>query len=554
MGKGNQRFIDAQGRSVLLKQFRKIHDVTNMELLFITNPHPLTPIPPFHANLIPTRYPERTHEQWGTTMYDILVIGGGPAGTTAALRARELGAKTALVERGLLGGTCTNDGCVPTRVLAKAARLLRDSQQFADYGLDAPLPTVDFARLMARTQQVVYQVQEKKQLLDHLEGLGVEVFHNVGGAQFEDDHTVRLADDRLLEGQQIILCAGGRARRLDVPGGEHALIHSDVWQMTVMPRSVAIIGGGATGCQLASVFNAFGADTLLMDVAKRLLPPEDELVSSTIMHEFERDGIEVLVGIGGVKRIEPLDAGGYELTIEVDGQEETRTVDAVIASVGWPSNGDTLNLAAAGVEMNGPFVKVDDYLRTSVPHIFAAGDVTGRMLLVQSASHQARVAVENAMLGRMGIERTDENRLVPHGGFTDPEYAGVGLTEEQARKNGKVAVATVPYSDMDRAVIDGRPVGFCKIIVDPTTHRLLGAHVVGEQAVEAVNILATAIAGELKVETLSELEFAYPTFAAVIGLAARQLARELRAVPLHSQWHELGIKRLAEWERRAETQ
>jgi pyruvate/2-oxoglutarate dehydrogenase complex dihydrolipoamide dehydrogenase (E3) component len=176
--------------------------------------------------------------------------------------------------------------------------------------------------------------------------------------------------------------------------------------------------------------------------------------------------------------------------------------------------------------------------------------VTGRMMLVQSASYQARTAVENALLG---LERKAEHRLVPHGGFTDPEYGSVGFTEEQARKNHPdCAVAVVPYADMDRAVIDGHLVGFCKLIVDRESHTILGAHVVGEQAVEIVQMVSMGMVGNLKVELLADLELAYPTFAAIIGLAARQLARELGTIPLSPTWPALKQIRGAEWERKDE--
>lgn len=482
--------------------------------------------------------------------FDVLVIGGGPAGVTAALRARELGASVALIERDLLGGTCTNDGCVPTRVLAKAARFVRDTHHFAEYGLDVQPPTVNFARILERAQQVVYQIHEKKQLSSHLESLGVMALQGVGNAAFSDPHTIQLADGRTLYGDKIILCVGGHSRVLDLPGAELALSHSDVWRMTEPPASVAIIGGGATGCQLGSIFDAFGVEVTILDIAPRLLPTEDQAVSDVMAAAFIENGIEILTGIEGIKRIAKNEKL-LDLTIATNGQEQTVSVEAVIFSVGWPGNLDALNLAAAGVATKGAYIQVDDTLRTSVPHIYAAGDVNGRMMLVQTASYQARVAVENALSA--SADRHDQNQHIPHGGFTDPEYGSVGLTEAQAReKNIDIAIAVIPYADMDRAVIDGVPEGFCKLIVERESRRIIGAHVVGEQAVEVIQIVTAAIVGGMPIEQVAEIEFAYPTFAAVIGLAARQLARDLKVVTVAPTWRMLIRERIAEWERNAE--
>ncbi len=481
-------------------------------------------------------------------MVELMVIGGGPAGVTAALRARELGAHVVLIERGILGGTCTNDGCVPTRVLAKAARLVRDAAQFADYGLDAPRPTIDFARVIARAQQVVYQIHDKKQLIEHLRDVGVEVYHDVGSARFVDSHTVELADDeRKLSADQIIIAAGGHARRLNFPGSEFALTHSDVWSMKALPRSLVIVGSGATGAQLASVMNAFGAAVTLIDIAPRILPTEDASVSGAVAAAFYLHGITTITGINGIDRIDRRADGSLDFTYIHDDEPRTIPTDAVLLSVGWPSNSDTLNLAAAGVETKGAYITTDDHMRTNVPHIYAIGDVNGRMMLVQSAHHQARYAVENALLN---AERSDDRKLVPHGGFTDPEYASVGMTEEAAHKSHQVAVAVVPFEGMDRAVIDGHTEGFCKLIVDQETRVILGAHVVGEQAVEIVHTIAAVMEAEMVIEKLADIEFAYPTFAAIIGVAARQLARELRVVPVQPRWSEVTSERTAEWERR----
>jgi pyruvate/2-oxoglutarate dehydrogenase complex dihydrolipoamide dehydrogenase (E3) component len=480
-------------------------------------------------------------------MYDIVILGGGPAGVTAALRARELGATVALIERGNMGGTCTNDGCVPTRVLAKAARLMRDSQQFGDYGLllDKP-PQVDFAAVMQRTQHVVYQIQEKKQLLDHLDHVKVETFSRSGEATFIDPHTVQIKGGQLIKGKQFVLCVGGSARRLPLPGGEHALTHSDVWQLDKLPASVVIVGGGATGCQLASIFNAFGSQVTLMDIAPRLLLTEDTLVAETVSDELAKHGINIIIGIETLVRIEAQDSH-KQLIYRHQGKEESLSTDAVVLSVGWPGNINQLNLGAAGVDTERNYIKVDDYLQTSASHIYAAGDITGKMMLVQSAEAQARVAAENALLG---VTRKADHKLIPHGGFTDPEYGGIGLTEAQAREQGNPVVAVVPYSNMDRAVIDGHPVGFCKLIIDRDSKLVIGAHVVGEQAVEVVSMVAAGIAGKLTVDQFAEIEFAYPTFAAVVGLAAREIQRVLGSVSVTPEWRELRQIRGAEWERK----
>jgi pyruvate/2-oxoglutarate dehydrogenase complex dihydrolipoamide dehydrogenase (E3) component len=479
-------------------------------------------------------------------MFDVVVVGGGPAGVTAALRAAELGATVVLVERGNLGGTCTNDGCVPTRVLAKAARLMRDAEQFADYGLRGEKPELDFAALLARTQQAVYRVHEKKQLRAHLEEAGVRVFANSGDAHFEDAHALALADGTRVEGAKYILCVGGHARRLPFPGGEFALTHSDVWRLTQLPRSVVVVGGAATGCQLASVFEAFGARVSLLEVGPRLLANEDSVVSEGIGAAFARRGIEIVTGIGGVERIERAD-GILRLHYTHEGQARAVEAEAVVLAVGWPGNVEALNLAAAGVEAQRGYITVDDTLRTTAPHIYAAGDCTGRMMLVQTGCDEGTLAAENAILS---VGQVSRHGIAPHGGFTDPEYGSVGLREDQARAAFDCEVASVAYAEMDRAVIDGHMDGVCKLIAARETHQIVGAHIVGEQAVEILQLVATAMAGRMSVEQLAHVELAYPTFTAIVGLAARRIVRQLGSVPLSPRWRLLGDPGAAEWERR----
>jgi pyruvate/2-oxoglutarate dehydrogenase complex dihydrolipoamide dehydrogenase (E3) component len=478
-------------------------------------------------------------------MVEVVVVGGGPAGVTAALRARELGADVALVERGNMGGVCTNDGCVPTRVLARAAHLVRDAGQFAQYGLEGEPPKVDFVRLLNQAQHVVYAVHEKKQLRDQLEAAGVRVFDHAGEARFLDAHTLEIGGGRKLQGEKFILCVGGHARRLPFPGGEHTLTHSGIWTMNGLPGSVAVVGGAATGCQLASVFAAFGSRVWLLDVAPRLLGGEDEAVSDGVGEAFGRRGIEIVTGIKGIEKIERED-GALRLFYTRNDEARTLTAETIVLAVGWPGNIEELNLEAAGVEVERGHVRVDDALRTSAPHIFAAGDITGRMMLVQSATYEGNLAAEQTVLGG---EHSYRHTIVPHGGFTDPEYGSVGLTERQARSEGHdCAVAVVPYAELDRGVIDGHTEGFCKLVVHRPSHRVLGAHIVGEQAVEVVQIVATAMRAGMPVEQLADVEFAYPTFTAVVGLAARRILRELGLVAVSPRWGVPERKLGAEWE------
>ena len=479
--------------------------------------------------------------------YRVIVIGGGPAGVTAALRVSELGGQVALVERGTLGGTCTNDGCAPTRVLAKAARLVRDVDQFDSYGIQAiERPTVDFGQLIARAQSMVYRLHEKKQLRSHLEAAGVSVFLNAGSAHFVDEHTLKLGDGTQLTADRFIIAAGGHGRRIPFPGSELALTHEDVWRLKKIPRSLAIVGGAATGSQLASIFSAFGVEVSLFEVSPRILAREDHQVGEVMQKAFVASGIHVVTGISGIDSIEqtPL---GMVFRYTKDGQTYEHPAEAVFLAVGWVGNLEALNLDAAGVKTERGYIVVDDYLRSSNPHIYAAGDITGRMMLVQSGSHEGRVAAENAMLGD-GMPY--KHLTVPHGGFTDPEYACVGLTEEQARKQEPDCVVTVVnYDEMDRALIDDLTTGFCKLIVSQETHRILGAAVVGEQAVEIAQMIATGMAADMWVEQLSELELAYPTYTAIVGLAARRIIRQLGVMPLSEQWRTLGLEHTAEWER-----
>ena len=465
--------------------------------------------------------------------FDVIVIGGGPAGMEAASRAHDNHAKVAVVERARLGGVSTNDGCVPVRALAHAARLAREANQFGLYGLEAEKPKVNFQKVLARVRDVIDEIHNRKDLAGSLEKAGVKVYRGVGDASFVSENTIALSDGTQLEADKFILCTGGHGRRLKFPGSEYACTHSDVWSLEALPQRVVITGTGATGCQLASVLNAFGCTVYLFERSSKILKTEDELVREVVGEEFEKSGINIIYGYKSVNRLEKQADGSFKFFYEKDGAEEHVDCDAAITAAGWPGNVAELSLDKVGVEVTKrDFVQTNDYLQTTNPKIYAAGDVCGRGGLVSGAIRQARVAADNAVLGN---KRKYEPKITPVGSFTNPEYAKVGLTEAEAiarkeklgEEEGDYITAAVFFRDFIRSTIDGRTAGFCKLIADVETRKIIGAHVVGERAVETVNLIAAGMSNGLRIEQLAELELAYPTYVAIVGLTARELGRVL---------------------------
>jgi len=457
-------------------------------------------------------------------MMDVVVIGGGPAGMTAALRAGDLGAKTVLVTRDEFGGMAANDGPVPVRTLAHAARLLRDARNLDRYGIIAGEPMLDYKRLLGRVREVVQEVRAHSTFSAQLKDAGVVVNEQCGVARFTDAHTIETKSGLRLRSDKFVICTGGVSRRLSVPGAELTVTHSDAWGLTEVPSSMIVIGGGATGAQVASVFNAFGSRIMLFHSGARIVPTEDEEVSAAVSAAFRDSGIEVRENFGVVDSFEKTVDGVRMLFSKDGGREQAEATFAVVA-IGWAANTACLNLDRASVETDArQFVRVDEFLRTSTPHVFAAGDVTGRMMLVPQAIQQGFVAATNAVRG--ATMRVLEG-AAPIGSFTDPEYAQVGLTETQARAAGDVVVAKVCLDSTTRTIIDGRTSGFCKLIVDRETRQILGCHVVGERAVELTQVAAVAMAGRMRVDDLAQVPLSFPTYAGVLGRVAAKAARRL---------------------------
>jgi dihydrolipoamide dehydrogenase len=454
----------------------------------------------------------------------VIVIGAGPAGVLAALRAADLGAYTSLITRDEFGGMAANDGPVPVRTLAHAARLMREARQLGQYGITVDEPVLDYSRLLRRVREVVDDVRAHSTLREHIDAAGVTVYEEAGEVRFVDPHTVEGERAPRLQADRIIICTGGASRRLAVPGFELTATHSDAWSLTTVPPSMLVIGGGATGAQVASIFNAFGSRVQLFHAGARILASEDEDVSAAVAAAFRESGIVVRENFGSIQCFEKT-SNGVRMVFSKDGARDTAEAALAVVAVGWVANTAALNLAAAGVQTDHRgFVQIDDYLRTSSAHVFAAGDVTGRLMLVPQAIQDGFAAATNAVLG---TEMRLDDCVTPIGSFTDPEYAQLGLTETKAREKHDVVVASVRFESTTRTIIDGRKTGFCKLIADRATRTILGCHVVGERAVEIVQVAAIAMAGGMRVDDLAQVPLSYPTYAGILGRVAANATRQL---------------------------
>src|SRR5215831_7857057 len=472
-------------------------------------------------------------------MLDVIVMGAGPAGVLAALRAGDLGAKTALITRDEFGGMAAHDGPVPVRTLAHAARLIREARQLGLYGIAVSDPVLDYPRLLARVRTVVNDVRAHSVFRGQIDALGVTVYEQAGAARFADPRTIETESGLRLQAEKIIICTGGVSRRLSVPGFELTATHSDAWGLTSVPPSMLVIGGGATGVQVASIFNAFGSRVQLFQAGPRILATEDEDVSSAVAAAFRESGMVVREDFGAIESFERTPCG-VRMIFSKNGVRDSAEAALAVVAVGWVADTAGLSLATAGVETNPRgFIRVDAYLRTSAPHIFAAGDITGRLLLVPQAIQDGFVAATNAV---RGVTTALGDRVSPIGSFTDPEYAQVGLTEAKARETHDVMTAVVRFDSTTRTIIDGRTAGFCKLIVDRATSTILGCHVVGERAVEITQVAAIAMAAGMRVDELAQVPLSFPTYTGILGRVAASAARQLN---LHVSWqaHQVEVER-----------
>lgn len=430
---------------------------------------------------------------------DVLVIGGGPGGYTAAIRASQLGLSVGLVERAELGGVCLNWGCIPTKSLLHTADVMREAKTASELGLEISEPKFNLEKVVKRSRDVAAQLSGG---VTHLMRKNkIAVF--VGDAMFQDKNTVMVGDDTIIA-DNIIVATGARARNLPHIEADGNLIWDARSAMTptFMPKELLIIGAGAIGVEFASFYNTLGAKVTLVEVMDQILPAEDSEIAELAKQSFINQGMEVLTGTG----VDEVKVTGKTLTALIDGKN--RNFDAAILSVGVSGNIENLGLEAIGVEVDRGFITVDEYQQTSVDGVYAIGDVAGVPCLAHKASHEGIIAVEG-IVGEMPNPLNKER--IPGCTFSHPQIASIGLSEVQASERGEIKVGRFPLLANGKAVAVNDTEGLVKTIFDASTGALLGAHMIGPGVTEMIQGFAVAIGLESTEAELMETIFPHPT-------------------------------------------
>lgn len=448
-------------------------------------------------------------------MSSVIVLGGGPAGYVAALRAAELGAQTTVVEAREIGGTCLNRGCIPTKALVAGAERLRQARSGAAYGVRSADVALDFAQLSRRKDEAVAQLRGGVEQL--LKARKVNVVRGHGrllgaGKVLVDDGGSRSE----LTADSVILATGSepvRLPNLDF-SDPHIITSDELLQLTHLPPSLIVIGGGVIGCEFAAIFAELGTQVTIVEMLDQLLPGEDKRTARTLQQAFKRAGIAVHVQ-HKVEEMVSTDADGVTLRLD-DGTQVSGAL--VLVSVGRKAVSAGLGYEEAGVRLDRGFVVTDETLQTDVPGVYAAGDLAGPPLLAHWAYHEGALAAENAVTGsRLTVDR----RVVPSCVFTHPEVASCGLTEDRAAAQGiAIDVAQFRFNANSKAVIEGEADGYVRIVSEKGSGVVLGASLVGPRVTELVHEVALAAQNRLTVSDIAHTIHAHPTLSEAVGEAA----------------------------------
>ena len=490
----------------------------------------LTPYDEFNQQLEGNVHPRKWVNPTADKPYHLVVIGAGTAGLVTAAGAAGLGARVALVERELMGGDCLNVGCVPSKALIRAARVaatLKSAERFGGPKLENANP--DFAKLMERMRRLRAKISPADSA-HRFRDLGVDVY--LGSAAFSGRQAIEVRKDdgttSKLEFRKAVIASGARASAPPVQGLEDVdyLTNENLFSLTELPQSMAVVGSGPIGCEMAQSFARFGCEVTLFERGDRIMPREDEDASRVVREEFERDGMNVVLNAMDMM-VSPDADSRVRVQVTQDRKKIEGVFDKLLIAVGRAPNVEHLSLESAGVQYDRSGVQVDDFLRTTNPKVFAAGDVCSRFKFTHAADFMARIVIQNALfaLGPIG-RRKASDLLIPWATYTSPEVAHVGAYEHETRTNGiEIDTYHIEFADVDRAILEGQDQGFVKIHTRKGTDKIVGATIVAENAGDMISEITVAMKNGVGLSQIASTIHPYPTQAEAIRKLGDQYNR-----------------------------
>ena len=447
--------------------------------------------------------------------FDVVVLGAGPGGYVAAIRAAQLGLKTAIIEKDSVGGVCLNWGCIPSKSLLRNAEVLNLVNNAEEFGITFENLTYDFSKAISRSREVVDKLTSgvryllNKNQVQLIEGTG----KLIGPHEIET-----MEDNRKFTSENIIIATGARQRDIDsMPIDHHVVINSrDALSMSEIPDDITIIGGGATGVEFAHIYRTYGAKVTIVEMMDRIIPNEDSEISDSLKKSFAEREIDIKVGVA-VKSIQA--SNGTALVTLVENEEEHLiTSDKVLVAVGVQANTDGIGLEKAGITTNKGFISIGENMETNVSGVYAIGDVTGKMLLAHVASAQAVTAVEYIA----GLNPAPlDYQLMPRAIYCEPQVASFGMTEAQAKDHGiETQIGRFPFSASGKAIALGHTEGIVKLVIDPEIGEILGAHMIGPEVTELLAELSMTKLLEGTTTELGWLVHPHPTISETLKEAA----------------------------------
>ena len=491
----------------------------------------LTPFDAHNRQLEANVHPPNWENPIPKQPYHLVVIGAGTAGLVTAAAAAGLGVRVALIERELMGGDCLNVGCVPSKSVIRAARVAATIRDAHDFGISGTAGVgFDFGRAMERMRRLRARISPNDSVKRFSE-MGVDVF--LGQGAFVDDRTVSVTrmDGSVseLKFRKAVIASGARASAPPISGlpSVKYLTNENLFSLRELPKRFGVIGSGPVGCEMAQTFARFGSDVVLFERGDRVLTREDPDASAVLEKAFERDGICTMLNCENMQ-LSSVDDGSICVSVVRSGIKSETVVDQLLVAVGRAPNVDGLNLSTVNVQADRSGVKVNDFLQTTNPRIFAAGDVCSKYKFTHAADFQARIVIQNALfaLGPFGKKKSSD-LIIPWATYTSPEVAHVGLYEHEANVIGvQVDTYIQKLADTDRAILEGQDEGFVKVFTKHGTDQIVGATIVAENAGDLISEITLAMANRIGLSRIGATIHPYPTQAEAIRKLGDQLNRK----------------------------